>query len=105
MEHKRYISTYDINLSFSMFKYVNSATKDSTKIWDKDFKVELNYVYKVLNEKNNCLGVFMDFEGINETKLKRIGQKMNIIEHEFFMYCKDDRVRIGWHNGSKIVIK
>ncbi|KAA5534323.1 hypothetical protein [Paenimyroides baculatum] len=105
MQSNKFINAYEINLTFSMFKYVNASASDSTKIWDKDLKMSLNHVYKVLDKKGNCLGIFMDFEGLNEAKMKRILQKIDIIEHEFFMYYNKNVVRIGWRVDNKITVK
>lgn len=89
------ITKEQIEKSFELFKFVNSNTDVRVQIWEKDRKIELNRVYYHL-VKNKCQAIWMDFEVLNEYKIKRILKKINIIPYEFFMYYNNDRIRIGF---------
>ncbi len=99
---KQYITPYQIDLGTKIFKYINIYTIDTPRIWNKGNEIRLDTAYKVLDKKNNCIGLFMDFHHLGSENMKKIYERIHVLEFEFFMYYFKDRVRIGWRCDNKI---
>ncbi len=106
METKNnYLTPYQIDLGTKIFKYINIYTLDNASIWNKGNEIRFDTPYKVLDKKGNCIGLFMDFNHLGSETMKKIYERIHVLDFEFFMYYFKDRVRIGWRIDSKIGIK
>ena len=80
---------------FSIFKQVNSSLHGNLQLYNPAYKYRPNDIVK-LEKDRKITAVWLDFESVNEWKLRILFKRHKEIPHQFFIKQVDDFYRIGW---------
>lgn len=80
---------------FTIMKQVNTNLHGNVQLYNPAYKFRPNDI--VILEKNRKItAVWLDFESVNEWKLRILFKRHKEVPHQFFIKQVDNFYRIGW---------
>lgn len=89
------ISQEQLDKIFQILKQVNPKISSNIQLYDVTYKYRPGQVVK-LEKDRKIKAIWLDFESVNEWKLRILFKRHKEVPHQFFIKQVDNFYRIGW---------
>ena len=92
------ITPEEIDIALAIYKHIFPNINTSVQNYNKVHDPRFGYIVRFLDNKNQVVAIWVDFEKLTDWQLKILFKRHKEINKQFFVYGLKNFYRVGWKN-------